>query len=158
MEPASATVSLGALSTLEQSALAVWLRTSLAYPMLETVHIIGLATLFGSLLIIELSLLGVIRNVDVASLARKVLPWTLLGFLLVAASGLSMFVARASELIANPVFFTKMLLIMTAGCNAAWLHSRGPLNADSMLTRAQAGVSLFIWIAVIVCGRWIAYI
>ena len=142
---------------LEHSPLAVWLRTSLAYPVLESLHIIGLATMFGSLLVVELRLLGVIRHVAVAPLARGVLPWTLLGFLLVAGTGLSMFFARAAELIANPVFLIKMLLVMTAGLNAAWLHSRGPLDGSSMQTRTQAALSLSIWLTVIVCGRWIAY-
>lgn len=142
---------------LEHSPLAVWLRTSLAYPVLESLHIIGLATMFGSLLVVELRLLGLIRQVEVGALAHGVLPWTLLGFLLVAGTGLSMFFARAAELIANPVFLIKMLLVMTAGLNAAWLHSRGPLDGSSMQTRIQAALSLLIWLTVIVCGRWIAY-
>lgn len=145
------------LIALEHNALAVWLRTSLAYPVLESLHIIGLATMFGSLLIVELRLLGLLRHLEIGVLARAVLPWTLLGFLLVAGTGLSMFFARAAELIANPVFLTKMSLVMTAGLNAAWLHSRGPLDASSLLTRFQAALSLSIWLAVIVCGRWIAY-
>jgi hypothetical protein len=147
-----------AFVALEHSALAVWLRSSLAYPVLETVHIIGLASLFGSLLIVELCLLRVIRGVEVIGLAHRILPWSVLGFLLAAGSGLSMFFARAGELISNPVFFTKMLLVMAAGCNAAWLHTRGPLDASSGLTRFQAGLSLLIWLAVIACGRWIAYV
>ncbi len=145
------------LIALEHSALAVWLRTSLAYPVLESLHLIGLATMFGSLLIVDLRLLGLIRQVEVLALARGVLPWTLLGFLLVAGTGLSMFFARAAELISNTVFLTKIVLIMTAGLNAAWLHSRGPLDAASVQTRIQAAFSLSIWLAVIVCGRWIAY-
>ena len=144
--------------SLEHNPVALWLRTSLAYPVLETLHIIGLATLFGSLLIVELCLLGVIREVGLVDLARRVLPWSLLGFMLAAGSGLSMFFARATELIANPAFFLKMLLVMAAGCNAAWLHSRGPLDTSSRQTRIQAAFSLSIWLAVIVCGRWIAYV
>lgn len=144
-------------SALEHNALTVWLRTSLAYPVLESVHIIGLATMFGSLLTVELRLLGLIRHVEIVALARGVLPWTLLGFLLAAGTGLSMFFARAAELITNPVFLIKMLLVMTAGLNAAWLHSRGPLDVSSLQTRIQAVFSLSIWLTVIVCGRWIAY-
>ncbi|MFT3850925.1 MAG: hypothetical protein QM739_20380 [Propionivibrio sp.] len=145
------------LAVLEHSALALWLRTSLAYPVLESLHIIGLATMFGSLLIVDLRLLGVIRRVEAIALARAVLPWTLLGFLLVVGTGLCLFFARASELIANPFFLAKISLVMAAGLNAAWLHSRGPLNASSVLTHWQAALSLSIWLAVIVCGRWIAY-
>lgn len=146
------------LVALEQNALAVWLRTSLAYPILETLHIIGLATMFGSLLIVDLCLLRVIGGIEVVAVARRVLPWTLLGFLLVAGSGLGMFFSRAAELIATPVFLIKMLLVMTAGLNAAWLHSRGPLDVSSMQTRIQAVLSISIWLSVMVCGRWIAYV
>ena len=61
------------LIALEHSALVVWLRTSLAYPVLESLHLIGLATMFGSLLIVDLRLLGLIRQVEVLALARGVL-------------------------------------------------------------------------------------
>lgn len=146
-----------ALAALEHNALAIWLRTSLAYPVLETLHIVGLATLFGSVLLVDMSLLRVIRRIDALILARVALPWTLLGFLLAAATGLGMFFARAVELIANPVFLAKMLLLLAAGVNAIWLRSRGSLDASNVQTRIQAGLSLLIWLAVITCGRWIAY-
>lgn len=136
--------------------LAIWLRTSLAYPLLETVHLIGLATLFGSVLVVDLRLLGLMRQLDLAALARGVLPWTVLGFLLAAMSGLAMFYARATELVANPYFIVKMGLLMLAGGNAGWLHARGALGED-WLSRVQAGLSVLIWLAVIACGRWIAY-
>ena len=146
------------IAEMESNALAVWLRTSLAYPVLESVHLIGLATLFGSVLIVDMRLLGMIRHIGVGALARGVLPWTWIGFLLAAGSGLCLFFARATELIDNSVFLIKMLLIMSAGLNAAWLHSRGPLDTSSWQTRLQAAFSLSIWLAVIVCGRWIAYV
>jgi len=72
--------------------------------------------------------------------------------------GSLMFLARAGELIGNSAFLVKMLLLFTVGTNAAILHSRGPLNASSMATRVQALFSILLWIAIIVCGRWIAYI
>ncbi len=141
----------------DEHALALWLRTSRAYPVLETVHIAGLATMFGSLFVVELALLGATRRIAVGVLAREVLPWTLAAFALVAGSGLAMFFARAAELAANPVFRIKLVLVLCAGINAAWLHLRGPLDAASRMTRVQAVLSLLIWLAVIVCGRWIAY-
>ena len=79
------------IAALESNALAVWLRTSLAYPVLESVHLIGLATLFGSVLIVDMRLLGMIRHIGVGALARGVLPWTWIGFLLAAGSGLCLF-------------------------------------------------------------------
>ena len=82
----------------------------------------------------------------------------LVGFTLAAMVGSLMFLARASDFISNGAFLLKMLLLFTAGTNAAILHSRGPLNPDSLVTRGQALFSLLLWIAIIVCGRWIAYV
>lgn len=138
------------------SQIAIWLRTSLAYPVLETLHIAGLATLFGSILIVDLRLLGRLRRLDAAALMAAVLPWTLTGFLLAAATGMTMFYARASELITNPVFAIKICLVLLAGINAGVLHARG--LHENFASRLQAGLSILIWIAVIVCGRWIAYV
>jgi hypothetical protein len=51
-----------------------------------------------------------------------------------------------------------MLLLLTAGCNAAWFHGRGSLDKLDGMARAQMAVSTLIWLAVIACGRWIAYV
>lgn len=142
---------------------AVWLRSApLVYPTLEAIHIIGIAITFGSLWIVDLRLLGVrlfgLSSIDANVLAKATLPWTLLGFTLAATVGSLMFLARASELISNGAFLIKMLLLFTAGTNAAILHSRGALDSASMATRGQALFSILLWIAIIVCGRWIAYV
>jgi hypothetical protein len=142
---------------------AVWLRTApLIYPGLEALHLIAIATTFGTLLIVDLRLLNVgvfgLRQFDVNAMAKAVLPWTLLGFFLAAMTGSLMFLSRASDFIANSAFLLKMLLLFTAGTNAGILHSRGPLDATNLATRLQAALSLAIWIAVIVSGRWIAYV
>ena len=142
---------------------AVWLRSApLVYPTLEALHIIAIAITFGSLWIVDLRLMGVrlfaLGSIDVRTLAKATLPWTLIGFTLAAMVGSLMFLARASDLIGNGAFLLKMLLLFTAGTNAAILHSRGPLNPASLVTRGQALFSLLLWIAIIVCGRWIAYV
>ena len=142
---------------------AVWLRSApLVYPTLEALHIVAIAITFGSLWIVDLRLMGVrlfaLGSIDVRALATATLPWTLLGFTLAAMVGSLMFLARASDIIGNGAFLLKMLLLFTAGTNAAILHSRGPLNPASLVTRGQALFSLLLWIAIIVCGRWIAYV
>jgi len=142
---------------------AVWLRSApLVYPTLEAIHIIAIAITFGSLWIVEMRLLGVrlsgLTGIDANTLAKATLPWTLLGFTLAAMVGSLMFLARASELIGNRAFLVKMLLLFTVATNAAILHSRGPLDASSAATRGQALFSVLLWIAIIICGRWIAYV
>ena len=142
---------------------AVWLRSApLVYPALEALHIAAIAITFGSLWIVEMRLLGVrlldLDKIDANMLAKATLPWTMLGFLFAAVFGSLMFLSRASDLIDNSAFLVKMLLLMTAGTNAAILHSRGPLDPTSIATRGQALLSIMLWIAIIFCGRWIAYV
>lgn len=129
-----------------------------AYPALEVVHLVGLALVFGTLWLVELRLLGRLRAFDATALARAALPWTLAGFALSVTSGLLLFASRADEFVANPAFLAKMGLILAAGVNAAVLHTQGPLDPQRGSTRVQAAVSLALWLAVIACGRWIAYV
>jgi hypothetical protein len=142
---------------------AVWLRSApLVYPSLEAMHIIAIAITFGSLWIVEMRLLGVrlldLDQIDANVLAKATLPWTVIGFTFAAMFGSLMFLARASDLIGNSAFLWKIVLITAAGTNAAILHSRGPLDASSLVTRGQAMLSMALWIAIIFCGRWIAYV
>ena len=146
--------------------LAVWIRTSAwAYPAVETVHIVALALLFGSIVVVDLRVLGVSRTLPLTLLARHALPFTLLAFLLAVATGSLLFLAHADDLIGNRVFILKMLLISFAGVNAAMFHV-GPYvqvaSWDSGVAapapaQACAAVSIMLWLGVIACGRWIAY-
>jgi hypothetical protein len=158
------------IGALEASALGQAMRQWLwLYPAVETVHIVGIALLFGSIAVLDLRLLGFSRNIPVQRLARHVLPWSAASFLLIVPSGLLMFTAHATDFISSPVFVIKMCLLMAAGVNAALFHSvvfpsvevwdseemrrlRPPPSA-----RISAAVSLLIWISVIACGRLLAY-
>lgn len=130
-----------------------------AYPLLEVLHITGIALLLGSLVLLELRLLGLgAPALPIGPLARLALPVTLAGFGLVAASGLLMFAAHPAEMLANRAFVLKLGLVLLAGLNAAALHARGGLLRADALARAQTVLSLGLWLAAIVCGRWIAYL
>ncbi len=151
--------STGMLDALGRWGFVVWLRVNpYAYPALEIVHLLGIALVFGTLWVVDLAIFGKLRFVDTNRLARHVLPWTLAGFLLAAASGLTMFLAAVGDLIANPAFVLKMGLLCVAGTNAAVLHARGPIDCGSLATRWQAGLSILLWTSVIACGRWIGYL
>lgn len=151
---------------IESSGVGRMMRESLwAYPIVETFHIIGLATIFGSVLVVDLRLLGLSRTVSVARLARHALPWTVGGFGLVLVTGLMMFTAHTADFLGNDVFMLKMGLILAAGINAAALHT-GPLRAASAWdvdavpptrVRVAAGLSILLWMSVIACGRFLAY-
>ena len=160
----------GPLGALEASGLGQAMRQWLwLYPAVEIVHIAGIGLLFGSIVVLDLRLLGLSRSIPVRSLARHVLPWTAASFLLIVPSGLMMFTAHASDFIASPVFVVKMFLIMAAGLNAALFHaivfpSVGVWDDEEMRklppppsARFSAAASLLIWVCVIACGRLLAY-
>jgi hypothetical protein len=128
-----------------------------AYPALETVHVFGVALLVGNLLALELRLWGRAAQLPVAALARLSLSIAVVGFLFAAASGLLMFSSQPGELLANQAFTLKMGLVACAGINAALFHARDGLRKLDRWARAQTALSLGLWIAVMICGRWIAY-
>jgi len=129
-----------------------------AYPALEVVHIFGIALLVGNLVLLEIRVFGRGSLLDVRALATLSLAIAGIGFSLAAASGLLMFATQAAELLTNRVFTLKMILLMLAGCNAAWFHGRASLDKLDALARWQMVLSTLIWLAVMTCGRWIAYV
>lgn len=129
-----------------------------AYPMLEVVHLIGVALILGNLVLLELRVFGWAPSLPIEPLARLSLGLVGLGFGLAALTGLLMFGTQPGELLANRVFTAKMALIMLAGCNAGWFHARRSLELQDATARGSMIVSLLIWLLVITCGRWIAYV
>ena len=151
---------------IHQLPLAVFLRTNaLAYPLVESLHLVSIALLFGSIAVVDLRILGLSRNLSLRQLARHVLPWTVLAFLGAAASGSLLFLAHAAELIGNRVFIAKLAVISLAGANAVMFHTGPYVNVAQwdiglqapVSARIMAGASLALWVTVIFCGRWIAY-
>lgn len=69
-----------------------------------------------------------------------------------------MFATRPAELLSNRAFTLKMVLLFTAACNAGWFHARQSLEKLDFTARALMVVSTLIWVAVVACGRWIAYL
>lgn len=134
------------------------LSSAWAYPALEVVHLSGIALLIGNLVLLELRVFGLGAALPVRELARLSLGLALVGFSLAAASGLLMFASQPAELLANRAFSLKMLLLLAAACNAGWFHGRGSLHKLDGLARVQMLLSTLIWLAVLVCGRWIAYL
>jgi hypothetical protein len=129
-----------------------------AYPMLEVVHLIGVALILGNLVLLEMRVFGWASALPMEPLARLSLGLVGLGFGLAVVTGLLMFGTQPGELLANRVFTVKMALIMMAGCNAGWFHARRSLQLQDTTARASMLLSSVIWILVITCGRWIAYV
>ena len=155
-----------ALQALEASPVARWMREALwAYPSVEAIHIMALGIVFGSILIVDLRLMGLSREVPASKLARHALPWTVGAFLVAMLTGLLMFSAHAEDFVDNRVFILKMGLILAAGVNAGVMHTgafRTVAQWDTGVTppsavRVSAALSIVIWMCVIACGRLLAY-
>jgi hypothetical protein len=131
---------------------------------IKAVHLTGVAALLASIVMLDLRLLGLRRSIPVRRLAARLLPWSAGSFLLIVPSGLVMFMAHPSALIADPVFALKFCLILAAAVNAAVLHAgafRGAAEWDvnampPRAVRIAAALSLLLWFSAAVCGRLLA--
>jgi hypothetical protein len=127
------------------------------YPTLEIIHILGIGLLLGNLFLLELRVFGKGAALPIKDLARLSLSIVAVGFCMAAASGLLMFATQAAELLTNRVFTLKMLILCAVACNAAWFHGRGSIDKLDGIAKLQMLLSTLLWIAVVSCGRWIAY-
>jgi hypothetical protein len=134
-----------------------------AWPSLETLHFIGLSLLIGVILLIDLRMLGIMKNVAFPALHR-LLPWAFLGFGTNLVSGMLFFVAAPEQYAHNVAFVWKLILMMLAGVNAlyftvcdeAWLLQPGdepPLSA-----KAVAVSAIVLWVGVLYFGSMLPFI
>ena len=152
------------LQFLEQSSLAVTIRqSSWLYPFLEIIHITGIILLVGAAFLFDLRLLGSSKHIPIVDLNKHLLPWSLRGLLLVIPSGILLFSTNAAALGFDPVFWLKMSLLILAACNAFIFHkiaSRtevGVYASPPVAAKVMAAISILLWIAIISCGRLLAY-
>jgi hypothetical protein len=165
-EAATSLAVIPVIAGIERLPLAVAMRESLwLYPTVESLHIAGIAGLFGTILLLDLRLLGLGAALSAAALLRLVVPIALAAFALVAVTGSLMFIAHAHEFLASPLFVYKLALIMLLLTNAVVLHLREPMHrrqgyAPSLgtVSRVQVALSIVGWLAVIGLGRWLAYV
>jgi hypothetical protein len=167
MEPAAGVDGWsGVLGWLEATALSEAMRFSLwMYPIVEIVHIVGFVILVGAIAMFDLRLLGFSRFLPVHTLARHLLPWSVAGLLLIVPAGLMMFSAHPHDFVDSTVFRLKLVLIAAAGLNAVLFHTGVYCSVDDWnahvpapaLAQLHAVVSLALWVAVISCGRLLAY-
>ncbi|MHB8478617.1 MAG: DUF6644 family protein [Steroidobacteraceae bacterium] len=157
----------GFIAYVENSALADNIRENdVLFPFIESVHVVAICLVVGSILAVDLRLLGLASaNRPVTRVAGGILPLTWAAFVLAVASGVLLFMSNASKYLENGYFLAKMCLLGAAGLNMAmfhvgsakdlprWEHDRRlPLKA-----RLAGGLSILLWIAVVACGRWIGF-
>ena len=153
---------------MEASALGVLMRESgvWTYGIVNLGHILGISSLFGSLLILDLHMLGLWRRVPLGALARATVPVAQVGFGLAAVSGASMLSANATEYIDNPFLAIKFSAIGFGLVNVwvlsrlpAWRtrEQREPSAREHRHLAVAGGVSLASWLTAIGAGRMIGY-
>jgi hypothetical protein len=135
------------------------------YPAVETVHLLGVALVLGTVATLDVRLLGASRRLPAGLLARHTLTIVWCAFAVAAVSGFLLFATRATAYADNTAMQLKAALLVLAGLNAAGFHvgsGRRMLRDPERWSppagaRAVAGLSLVLWLMIAVAGRWIAY-
>lgn len=152
-------------AALEQGAIGYAMRSSrLLYPFANVAHIIGLVLLVGPILMLDLRLMGLSRRIPLRPLAQHLLPWSILGLLVMLVSGFMLFAAEATAYAVNPVFQLKMILVAAGIANAVVFEMLALRNwrdwenySVPAFARLLAATSLLIWPVVAASGRLVAY-
>ena len=136
------------------------------FPTIETVHVAALVTVVGTIVIVDLRLLG-LASADrpISALSAEVLPFTWGAFLVAFTTGFLMFASSAVTYAANAPFRIKMALLLTAGLNMAGFHfltHRGAGRWDQTRSppvpvKLAGAASLLLWIGIIAAGRWVGF-
>ena len=156
------------LAWFEESALGAAVRGAgvWAYGLINLVHILGVSTLFGSVLVLDLRLLGLWRRVPLALIARPTVPLAAAGFGVAALSGLCLLSTNATEYVGNPFLLIKFAAIVLGLLNIvvlsrfdAWRQRevREPNDRESSQLAVAGGISLASWLIAVGAGRLIGY-
>jgi uncharacterized membrane protein len=128
----------------------------------ETLHFIGLSLLVGVIALIDLRMLGVMKQVPFAALDR-LLPWAILGFSMNVFTGMLFVAAAYGQYTANTAFYWKLVFVLVAGANTlyftfdrAWTLEPG--RDAPMLSKAAATVALLSWVLVMYYGSMLPFI
>jgi hypothetical protein len=154
-------------SWLHETPLALALRQNeLLFPWFESVHVLAITLVVGSIAVVDLRLLGVAsRNRSARQLIREVLPVTWVAFAVAAVTGGTLFASNAIEYSHNFSFRMKMLLMIFAGLNMLFFHlfthrgiARWDVAPQTPLGAKIAGaVSIVLWLGIVAFGRWIGF-
>jgi len=155
-------------NTLQNSEIAMAIQESIwMFPTLETIHVLAIAIVFGTITAVDLRLIGwAWRDRSVTVVSEEILPITWIAFSIALLSGTFLFVSRANDYAALFSFRMKFAAIALAGLNMAvfqfstlrqvadWDHDAKALPRSA---KAAGAVSLLLWITVLAFGRWIGF-
>jgi hypothetical protein len=158
---------LGFCQWLESTPWSVALHESiLAYPIVESVHVLTLCLFLGLVVMLDLRLLGVtMLKTPVSEVVERLAPWTIAGFVVMVITGSLLFYAIPVKTYLNIFFRLKVLFLLLAGANTAVFHRMTSNNMSEwdhdpvppLRARLAGGFSLALWAGIVVAGRMIAY-
>jgi hypothetical protein len=135
------------------------------WPILETLHFIGMSLLIGAILVMDMRLIGVQRVIPSLTV-HQLLPLAFIGFGINLLTGIIFIFGDPFRYAANPSFQMKMALILLAGLNALLYAKKvapalaaAPQNSEPpAIAKAVGATSIVLWIGVICFGRLIPYL
>lgn len=155
------------LEWIEATAISTHIRESIwTYPVIESIHVLGLGLFLGLTMVMDLRLVGVVlRGTPVGDVMGRLLPWIRWGAALMVVTGVLLTIATPVSFAANPFFGAKLVLLALAGVNVWIFHARqypsvrawGLAAVPPLAARRAGGISLALWVAIAVAGRLIAY-
>ena len=137
------------------------------FPFLESIHVIAAAMVVGSILMVDLRLLGLAATrYPITTLSKELVPWSWGAFLVATITRLGMFITRAASHVVNPAFQWKIVLLALAGLNMAYFHFRvyrqiaqwDAAAATPTQLKIIGSSSLCLWAGVMLAGRWVGHI
>jgi uncharacterized membrane protein len=133
------------------------------WPTCETLHFIGLSLLLGVVFVVDLRMLGFMKQVSYSALHR-LLPWGILGFGLNVLTGMLFFVGNPGQYTRSTPFHWKMAFVLVAGANALYFTMFDDvwvLKADDdapMTAKFAAGSAVLLWVAIMWCGSMLPFL
>jgi len=143
---------------IHQTQLSIAIRESIwVYPILDVLHCVGILLVAGTIVVVDLRLLGFgMRGSSISSVIHQVLPWTLGGFAFMSFTGTLLAWSEPVRLYHSLFFPWKLLFLGVAGLNAFFFHY-GIHRGTPVRARLAGAVSILCWILVIAAGRAIGY-
>jgi hypothetical protein len=136
-----------------------WLRNVPGLPpIVQTVHILSVACVMTSVVMIDLRVLGVaVPSQSPDEMIRRLMPWLWTALVSLVLSGLPFVIARPRRYLLNPVFGIKVALLTTALACSVLVARLIRKSSGGALLKSAAAVSALAWLGVVLAGRWIAY-
>ena len=155
------------ISYFENSGLADNIRENdVLFPLIESMHVVAICLVVGSILVVDLRLLGLASiHRSLSRVTSGILPLTWSAFAVAVTSGILLFISNATKYLGNGYFVAKIFLICAAGLNMAIFHGISAKDLprwenETLLplpARLAGGLSILLWVSVVICGRWIGF-